>query len=257
MVLAEDFRRLLRHTGWAMAVCLAAVVCCYYWVDRPVAFYVHRHALDQIGLFRWLTYPPATVQAWSPLILTLLMVRRAWGPLRPCQQVLLVALLSLIVAHAFRTSLGGLCGRYWPETWFHVNPALAQRPGGPALVAGAYLNNPSLIGNGQYGFHPFPSGDNVGSFPSGHATRILGFATVWWLALPRSRAVLLLACPPMLFSLVAMNYHFVGDVVAGSVLGAIVGVYAVCLADLRTGGRIAPGVSGWQSPGRAAAGPGR
>jgi membrane-associated phospholipid phosphatase len=35
----------------------------------------------------------------------------------------------------------------------------------------------------------------------------------------------------MLIALVAMDYHFVGDVVAGSVLGAIVGVWAVRLCE--------------------------
>ena len=42
----------------------------------------------------------------------------------------------------------------------------------------------------------------------------------------------ILVCPPMLVSLVAMNYHFVGDVVAGSFVGAIVAAYAVRLAQL-------------------------
>jgi len=142
-----------------------------------------------------------------------LMVRRAWGPLARWQKTLAVACLSLIVADEFRTSLGDLCGRYWPETWFH--------------------NNLSLIGTGTYGFHPFESGDDIGSFPSGHAARIFGFATVWWIALPRSRAVWIVVCVPMLVSLVAMDYHFVSDVIAGSVLGGIVAAYAARLANLQ------------------------
>ena len=85
------------------------------------------------------------------------------------QKALLVACLSVIVADDFRISLGDVCGRYWPETWTH--------------------DNPSLIGTGTYGFHPFQRGDDVGSFPSGHACRILGFATVWVIAMPHSRAV--------------------------------------------------------------------
>ena len=36
----------------------------------------------------------------------------------------------------------------------------------------------------------------------------------------------------MLVSLVAMNYHFVSDVIAGSVLGGIVATYAAYLARL-------------------------
>jgi membrane-associated phospholipid phosphatase len=139
------------------------------------------------------------------------MFRRAWGPLRRWQGALFTACISLIVADTFRSSLGDACGRYWPETWYH---------------------NPSLIGNNTYGFHPFAGGENSGSFPSGHAARIVGFASVWWLATPRSRPVLAIICLPLLTSLVAMNYHFVSDVVAGSFLGAIIGVYAACLSGL-------------------------
>jgi len=36
----------------------------------------------------------------------------------------------------------------------------------------------------------------------------------------------------MLVSLVAMNYHFVSDVIAGSVLGAIIAAYAAHLARI-------------------------
>ena len=144
------------------------------------------------------------------------MVRRAWGPFLRWQKVLLVACLSLIVADDFRISLGDVCGRYWPDTWTH--------------------DNPSLIGTGTYGFHPFQRGDDVGSFPSGHACRILGFAAVWVIAMPGSRTVQVVAivlCAPMLVSLVAMNYHFVSDVIAGSVLGGLIATYAAHLARLQ------------------------
>jgi membrane-associated phospholipid phosphatase len=119
----------------------------------------------------------------------------------------------LIVADDFRISLGDVFGRYWPETWRH--------------------DNPSLIGTGTYGFHPFQRGDDVGSFPSGHACRILGFTGVWMIAMPGCRIVAIVLCAPMLLSLVAMNYHFVSDVIAGSVLGALIAAYAVHLARLK------------------------
>ena len=52
--------------------------------------------------------------------------------------------------------------------------------------------------------------------------------------MPRSRVIGAVLCAAMLVSLVAMNYHFVSDVIAGSVLGAIVAAYAVHLARLQT-----------------------
>src|SRR6266849_9090357 len=196
----NEYRRLLRCTLFTITLCILAVIICYFWVDRRVAFFVYDHHINKIQVFRWLTYPPPEVQNWSALVLTILMVRRAWGPFLRWQKVLLVACLSLIIADDFRISLGDVCGRYWPETWTH--------------------DNPSLIGTGTYGFHPFQRGDDVGSFPSGHAARILAFATVWLISTPRSRTVqvvVIILSASMLVSLVAMNYHFVSDVIAGSV----------------------------------------
>src|SRR6266704_5423809 len=208
----SEYRRLLRRTLIITAGCIVAVLICYFWIDRPVAFFVYGHHINKIEVFRWFTYPPPEVQNWSALVLTILMVRRTWGPFQRWQKVLLVACVSLIVADDFRISLGDVFGRYWPQTWTH--------------------DNPSLIGTGTYGFHPFQRGDDIGSFPSGHATRILGFATVWLIAMPRSRAFVTVPCGAMLVSLVAMNYHFVSDVIAGSILGGIVATYAARLARL-------------------------
>src|SRR6266480_980761 len=203
----SEYRGLLRRTLIITAVCIVAVLICYFWIDRPVAFFVYGHHINKIEVFRWFTYPPPEVQNWSALMLTILVLRRAWGPFLRWQKVLLVACVSLIVADDFRISLGDVFGRYWPETWTH--------------------DNPSLIGTGTYGFHPFQRGDDIGSFPSGHAGRILG------IAMPQSRMIATVLCAPMLVSLVAMNYHFVSDVIAGSVLGAIVATYAAHLARLQ------------------------
>src|SRR5438132_12777479 len=107
MAMHEDaYRKLLRRTLITTVSCIAAVLICYFWIDRPVAFFVYRHHINSIKVFRWLTYPPPEVQNWSALVLTILVVRRAWGPFLRWQKVLLVACLSLIVADDFRISLG-------------------------------------------------------------------------------------------------------------------------------------------------------
>ena len=209
----DAYEKLLRHTLAVIVLCIGTVMVCYFWIDRPVAFFVDHHQINKIRIFHWLTYPPPELQTWSPLVLTALLIRRAWGPFAHWQKVLLVACLSLIVADQFRTVLGDICGRYWPQTWFK--------------------DNPSLIGTGTYGFHPFQRGDDLGSFPSGHAARILGFVTVWLVAVPGSRIVGSVLSATMLLSLVAMNYHFVSDVIAGGVVGGIVATYAILLARLK------------------------
>src|SRR5205823_1767683 len=101
-----DCRALLRRALISTAFCIVAVLVCYFWIDRPVAFFVHDHHINGFSPFRWLTYPPPEVQNWSALVLTILMVRRAWGPFVRWRKTLLVACLSLIVADGFRISLG-------------------------------------------------------------------------------------------------------------------------------------------------------
>jgi len=207
-----NFSRALRQTGIALLLCTAVVLVCYFFVDRQVATYVHDHHLNRFERVKELTFIPPWMQTLSPAVLALSFVWLAFRPLPRCLQAFFIACLSLIIADQFRTSLGDLFGRYWPETWIN--------------------NNPSWIGNGTYGFHPFQHGDDIGSFPSGHATRVLGFFSVFWIALPRARMLYALLSLPLLVALIMMNYHFVGDVIAGSFLGAIVGSYCSLLANL-------------------------
>jgi membrane-associated phospholipid phosphatase len=212
MANAVEFASLLRRTVVAFSVCALAIVLSYIFIDRPIAFFVHKHGIPETPGVVWLTYLPPIVQAWSPIVLALLVASLAWRPWPHWQRVLFVACVSLIVADQFRESLGDVCGRYWPETW--------------------HDDNPSLIGSGTYGFHPFQHGDDTGSFPSGHAARVAGFAGVWWLAVPRWRWLIVAFAVPMLVALVAMNYHFVGDVIAGGVLGSVVSAYAALLGGV-------------------------
>lgn len=209
----SEFGKLLARSAVILLTATLVMVLCYFWVDRQVAWFVYHHGIEKYPLVRWLTYPPPEVQTWSPLALSLLCIRRAWGPWMRWQQTLFAACLSVLVADQFRYCLGDIIGRYWPETWRH--------------------DNPSLIGTGTYGFHPFQRGDDIGSCPSGHAARIASFGIVWILAMPRMSAVVIAIAVPMLLSLVGMNYHFVGDVVAGGVLGGIIGAYATHFAGLK------------------------
>ena len=51
--------------------------------------------------------------------------------------------------------------------------------------------------------------------------------------MPSTRLIAVVLAVPMLLSLVAMNYHFVSDVIAGTVLGALIAAYAVHFARLK------------------------
>ena len=85
-----EYRNLLRRSLVVTCSCILAVMICYFWVDRSVAFFVYNHHINRIEVFRWLTYPPPEVQNWSALVVTISVVRRAWGPFLRWQKVLLV-----------------------------------------------------------------------------------------------------------------------------------------------------------------------
>ena len=53
------------------------------------------------------------------------------------------------------------------------------------------------------------------------------------IAMPATRVIAMVLSVPMLVGLVAMNYHFVSDVIAGSVLGALIAMYTTHLARLK------------------------
>ncbi len=199
------YQTLLVRSAVALACCTALVALCYFFVDRPVAFWVSAHHTNRFRFLVWLQDPPPIIQMWAPAVLAALAIRRAWGPFRHWEQTLLAALLSLLVAVQFEGSLKFCFGRYWPETWIH--------------------DNPSLLGDGEYGFHPFHHGMAFGSFPSGHMIRTLALAAVVWLASPRWRWACIFATLAVTIGLIGMNYHFVGDVIAGAFVGAFVGTY--------------------------------
>jgi membrane-associated phospholipid phosphatase len=203
----STFRKLFRNTLVALLCCAALILLCYLFVDRPVAFYVHDQRFADYPVLKWLTYPPDILEALVPVALAVLMVRRIRGPFNRWERVVLATCLAVILAEQFKDAFAYLFGRYWPETWID--------------------NNPSLIHDGAYGFHPFHRGDSYRSFPSGHTARIVAAASVMWIAYPRWRWAWVLLSMAVISGLILMDYHFVGDVVAGGFIGAIVGTYLI------------------------------
>lgn len=208
----SEFGILLRKSLVALLNCAILVALCYFFVDRRVAFFVYENRIAHYPGLQELTYPPPILQAWAPVVLAALMIRRAWGPFRRWEMALLAACIALVLADQFKSTLAFVFGRYWPETWIH--------------------DNPSFIRDGAYGFHPFHGGEAYRSFPSGHTARTLALAAVIWVAYPRWRWASIAMSLAVPVGLLGMDYHFVGDVIAGGFIGAVVGTYTAYLAGL-------------------------
>jgi undecaprenyl-diphosphatase len=67
------------------------------------------------------------------------------------------------------------------------------------------------------------------SFPSGHALNAFAVSTVLALAFPMLAPLALLVAGAIAVSRVALGHHFVGDVIAGSLLGTALGMTAFWL----------------------------
>ncbi|HUZ65060.1 MAG TPA: phosphatase PAP2 family protein [Acetobacteraceae bacterium] len=211
--------RALRPWLWSALACAVLVGLSVAFLDRPIARFSH----DAIGggpVFLDLTMIPARFDPVSVLLVVACgLVAIGRGRLAGTGRILLLAALSYIVGIAVKNELKFVFGRTWPETWVH--------------------NNPSFIGTGAYGFHFFHGGAGWASFPSGHTTAITSVMAVLWLMMPRWRPLWAGLAVAVAVGLLGMDYHFLGDIIAGGFLGTAVGVGTVRIA-----GREAAGAAG-------------
>jgi membrane-associated phospholipid phosphatase len=208
------FRRLLLRSAGVLVFFSLVVALCYFFVDIPVARFVYGRT-NHWAVLRWLTYPPPVLQAWAPVALVFLMIRRAWGPWRRWELILFAACVNVLVVGQFKDTLKFTFGRYWPDTWIR--------------------DNPSLLQDDAYGFHPFQAGPWYDSFPSGHTARTVAIVSIVWIACSNwlVRGLCILATALVVIGLIGMDYHFVGDCVAGGCVGGIVGMYTTHFCGLR------------------------
>jgi membrane-associated phospholipid phosphatase len=221
------YQPLLRRTLLALLICTVLVILCYYFVDPRVAFFVHDHNIpryqvavgsSRFSILKAMQYPPPVLEEWAPAVLVLLFIRRAWGPFSRWETTLFAVCVSLLLSAQFKETLKFVFGRYWPDTWTPW-----QHPSNPSLIRDGFAG---------YGFHPFHGGEAYGSFPSGHTCRTVAITAVVWVAYPRWRWSCVLATGAVVLGLIGMNYHFVGDIVAGGFVGGILGVYTAHLCGL-------------------------
>ncbi len=177
------------------------VTLCVLFVDRAASSWshdvLHRPALAvHITRLAGWRYPSGAAVLVLLAALVARITGRALGPVWRAAIAAAVATLVATIAVAF-VKYG--CGREWPETWVQ--------------------NNPSWIGNHAYGFFPFHGGEGFESCPSGHTTRMAAPGAVLWRRLPRWRVLWVLPAAVVAVALVAADFHFVGDCVAGAYLG--------------------------------------
>ncbi len=109
--------------------------------------------------------------------------------------------MTLAIASLVRLGAKALFGRTWPQTWVD--------------------NNPSWISDRLEGFHPFAEGLAYNSFPSGHALFTFALASVFWYHFPRFCSLWVAAMLGVFIGQLAQNFHYLGDLLGGSVIGIL------------------------------------
>ncbi len=164
----------------------------YFWVDLPVADYFH--GLGESLLYE--TFKTVTVLGESQWYLVAgLLVWAFFRKSRPREASAGLFLFTSVAASGIIANvMKSLLGRARPRLHFNAN---------------------------VYGFDPFQIEYARLSFPSGHAATALGAATVLAILFPRFRPLFLLAGLTVAVSRVVLTQHYVSDIMAGSLLGAV------------------------------------
>ncbi len=201
---------LFRKTLLSLVTTILLILLCYFWADLTFAFWIDHENFKRFPIFNYATHFVDLIMIWSALYYFYF----AWSfskqrdPREKSWPGLIIA-NSVSISIFIKDALKAPFGRYWPSTWTN--------------------NNPSLIHDHAYGFHWFHQGVIYQSFPSGHTTVALAFLTALWLTYSNRyfRCLGLLVALSIIIGLLANNYHFLGDCVAGAWVGATTAYYIV------------------------------
>lgn len=198
----------LKKIIWTFLIGIVLIALCYLYVDKPAADFAFNHHLERFSW--WLKWPTYTlviiffVTAISIILTTIRWCARV--KVSHFEHVFFVASINTWITAKFKDILKYTFGRTWPATWTN--------------------NNPSWLNNHVYGFHFFHGGGGYASFPSGHMTVTLALITVLWIHFPKWRPLFAIIALSEAVALIGLYYHFVSDVLAGSLLGFTTGMFA-------------------------------
>ena len=192
-----------------LVVTAAVVLVSVQWIDRPIALWIFdvfggrripTHAADRI-----FSIPLVTAIVFVICGIIAIMGRR----FSKLEAAIAMCAISTLATTVIKDQLKFAFGRTWPDTW------------GPGIV--------SFVRDNVYGFHFFQSGKSFESFPSGHAAVAAAVLSVIWILFPKLRIICTIGLIAVDIGLVALNLHFLSDVVAGSFVGISTGLFTVAL----------------------------
>ena len=186
------------------------VIISVMWLDKPIALLVHEVLGGRRVSAHLAGSPLLSIPLWSASTFVIYgLFAIAGRQFTKLETAVLLCTVSTLAADAIKNQLKLAFGRTWPDSW------------GPGIT--------SLIHDNAYGFHFFQSGTSFESFPSGHAAVAAAVMSVLWNLFPKRRAAWAICIVIADVGLVALNLHFLSDVVAGSFVGISTGMFTIAL----------------------------
>ncbi len=184
----------------SLIVTALLVLFCHYFVDAELALFVSRRFA---GNSAWARYT-ATIPDLLFLLVCIItvvavfcyLVQRRREMYSPATSFFQLVAYAVPASYLGKTTLKLIFGRINTRVWLH---------------------NQQL-----YGFHWFHGGGFYDGFPSGHMAVFTTFMAALWRIYPRCRRICLFFLLVLASALIATNYHFLGDVLAGAYLGWLV-----------------------------------
>ncbi|AEB27636.1 hypothetical protein FNFX1_0688 [Francisella cf. novicida Fx1] len=179
---------------------------CYFFVDRQIVWFLYEHNSRQYTIMKFfsddiISFIKVLVFVFYIYYFIKLILKKL---VDTDTKILLVA-NAIIIGQFIKDILKGIFSRYWTET---------------------FKNNTSLIRDNLYGLNWFDFDNINNSFPSGKATFIFSFSVSMWILFPKYRWLWALLTFLVVVTQLLQYFHFASDLIAGSMLGSIIGYYA-------------------------------
>jgi membrane-associated phospholipid phosphatase len=114
----------------------------------------------------------------------------------------------------------------WAEVWALATEFVFKQ------IFGRAWPDPTYLRDHLDGFRLLHASDAWTAFPSGHALSTFALAAACWHSTPRWRVPMLIIATSITGAMVACNYHWLSDVIAGGILGWSVGWMTVLVIGL-------------------------
>ena len=187
-------------------ICVVLIFISYFYVDRQLVWFLVAHHSHRLVLLKVFANDIVYVLSFGVFLyyiyyFFILSMNRVTA----LNKNILLSCNAVVIALFLKDFLKYVFGRYWAATYV--------------------CKNPSLVNNHAYGFNWFKTGTAYASFPSGHTSFIFAFSACMWFLFPKLRWLWVLLASLVVIGQLGMYYHFVSDVIAGAMLGSLVGFY--------------------------------